>query len=113
MAALWQEIDEVLYPVVGHRGVAALYQRSLTIAAAARPWLAPPSAGPRSALDTASLHAALLGQDADQAIAGGDALLGSFRTLLASLLGASLTERLLRPVWAHAAHPTPAQDKAP
>ena len=111
LAAIWQELDDALHPVVGHRGVAALYQRSLSIAARARPWLTPPTAGPLSSLDTAGLHAALLGQNGDDATAGGEALLSEFRALLASLLGASLADRLLRPVWAHAATPPSAQDQ--
>ena len=113
LAAIWHELDDALHPVVGHRGVAALYQRSLSIAARARPWLAPPTAGPLARLDTAGLHTALLGQNSDEATAGSEALLSEFRVLLASLLGDSLADRLLRPVWAHAAIPPSAQDTAP
>ena len=44
---------------------------------------------------------------------GGGALLQTFYELLASLVGPSLTERLLRSVWAHSSSGPPAQDTSP
>ena len=49
-------------------------------------------------------------QAAAEAAAGGTALFQSFHELLASLVGASLTDRLLRSVWAHSSGASPAQD---
>ena len=40
IVAIWLEIDQALNPIIGHRGVAALYNRSLNLTAAAHPWLA-------------------------------------------------------------------------
>jgi hypothetical protein len=110
VVALWREIDQALHPIIGHRGVAALYERSLRLTAAAYPWLALEQRGMPAAVDAAALHAALVQQAGAQAAAGGNALFHSFHQLLASLVGASLTERLLRSVWDHSPGAAPAQD---
>jgi hypothetical protein len=111
--AVWQEIDQALSPIVGTRGVAALYNRSLKLTAAAHPWLAGTSSSTLNAVDPAVLKAALLQQTAVQAAAGGGALFETFRELLASLVGAALTERLLRSVWTPSSGASPAQDHSP
>ena len=33
IVAMWLEIDQALHPIIGHRGVAALYNRSLHLTA--------------------------------------------------------------------------------
>lgn len=108
--AVWQEIDLALAPIVGHRGVAALYNCSLKLAAVAHLWLAGASSGMLAAFDPPALKAALVQQTAAQAAAGGNALFETFRDLLASLVGAALTERLLRSVWTPSSGAAPAQD---
>jgi hypothetical protein len=108
--ALWLEVDQALNPIIGQRGVAALYHRSLKLAAADHPWLADAQSGLLAAIDPSALESALLQQSAEQAAAGGSALFETFRGLLASLVGASLTERLLRSVWAPPSVAPPAQD---
>src|SRR5690606_26582047 len=40
LVSLWLEIDVVLSPIMGQRGVVALYQRSLHLTARVHPWLA-------------------------------------------------------------------------
>ncbi|MDO9286713.1 MAG: hypothetical protein Q7U26_17620 [Aquabacterium sp.] len=103
------EIDAALTPIIGPRGVMALWQRSLHLTAAAHPWLA--------ALDLLLLAKAVGQRDAGDAAAAVNALLRAFHELLASLIGESLTERLLRTVWSPSlALPTsglPAQDPTP
>ena len=111
--ATWQEIDAALAPIVGPRGVAALYQRSLHLTSAAHPWLAGTSAGLHASLDLAALESVLAQQGSASATAGGDALFQTFHQLLATLVGASLTERLLRSVWANTSSGSPAQDATP
>ena len=96
---LWQEIDTVLSPVVGKQGVAALYRRSLHVTAAAWPWLAGLSVDVAPSLDLDPLKAALSQQSSAHAAAAGGALLRTFHELLASLIGPSLTDQLLRSVW--------------
>jgi hypothetical protein len=90
--------------------VAALYNRSLHLTAAAYPWVAIGHQGATAAVDPSALKAALEQQAAAEAAAGGLALFQSFHDLLASLVGASLTGRLLQSVWARSAGASPAQD---
>jgi hypothetical protein len=108
--AVWHEIDRALAPIVGHRGVVALYHRSLKLAAASHPWLAGAAPGMLAAADLPALKAALVQQTAAQAATGGSALFETFHELLASLVGAGLTERLLRSVWTPSSGASPAQD---
>jgi hypothetical protein len=113
MAAILDEINAALAPIVGQRGVAALYQRSLRKASAAHPWMGPVAADIPAVLDVTALCAALSRLAPAQALAGGEALLGSFHGLLASLVGPSLTERLLRSVWSHPPGAPSLQDNSP
>lgn len=109
-AAIWHEIDQALHPIIGHRGVAALYNRSLHLTAAAYPWLATGHRGLATEVDPSALKAALVQRAAAEAAAGSIALFQSFHGLLAGLIGASLTDRLLRSVWTRSADDSPAQD---
>jgi hypothetical protein len=110
---VWQQIDQALSPIVGTRGVAALYNRSVRLTAVEHPWLPDASSGVLAAIDLSALKAALLRQSAESAAAGGNALFQTFRELLASLVGAALTERLLRSVWTPSSGASPAQDHSP
>jgi hypothetical protein len=110
VVAVWCEIDQALHPIIGHRGVAALYNRSLKLTAATFPWLAQGHAGALAAVDATALRATLVQQAPAEAAAAGSALFETFRGLLASLLGDSLTQRLLHAVWDHTAGASPAQD---
>jgi len=110
---VWREIEEALSPIIGHRGVAALFNRSVKLVSATHPWLAGCLGDALEAVDPTALKAALLQQPAADAAAGGAALFQSFHDLLASLVGAPLTNRLLRCVWAPSTGATPAQDLSP
>jgi hypothetical protein len=110
VGAVWLEIGQALHPMIGHLGVAALYDRSLTVAGASRPWLLTGHQGGSGALDCAALKAALAQQTPAEAAAGGRALFQAFHELLTSLVGPSLTDRLLLPVWAHSSVASPVQD---
>jgi hypothetical protein len=98
--ATWQEIAAVLSPIIGQGGVAALYRRSLHLAGQAYPWLAVMEEGVQTSINLAALKSALSQQTSADAAAGGGALLQTFHDLLATLVGPSLTEQLLRSVWA-------------
>ena len=111
--AVWREIEAALTPIVGTLGVAALYKRSLHLTSAAHPWLASTRQGMHVNIDLAALEALLLQQHAAAGAAGGGAFLQNFHALLASLVGTSLTERLLRSVWANASTAATAQDTPP
>jgi len=110
VVAIWLEIDQVLHPIIGQRGVAALYNRSLHLAAVTYPWLAIDKPGFPVQVDPSALRSALAQRTAAEAAVGGNALFHAFHELLASLVGASLTDRLLRSVWTHSSPGSTAQD---
>ena len=93
--ATWQQVETALTPIVGPMGVAALYKRSLHLAARSHAALAGVHDGSPSAVDLAALRSALTGQNAATAAAAGGALLQSFHDLFAGLVGDSLAQRLL------------------
>lgn len=111
VAQAWQRIDEGLKPIIGPAGVAALYQRSLHLRTVQHPWLAEVGDRSRRCVDAAPLRAALARlQPVDAATVGGD-LLQTFHELLTGMVGQSLTERLLRPVWADLLADVPGEDE--
>lgn len=107
---LWREIDAALRPILGQRGVAALYKRSLHLCCADRPWLAGLQQGLPTAMDLDALQSAFARQDSAIAAAAGGDLLQTFQDLLTSLVGPSLAERLLQSVWTSPSSGAPAQD---
>jgi hypothetical protein len=113
MVAIWQDIDATLIPIIGHRGAVALYDRSRYLTGATHPWLAGKQEGLPAAIDLASLRSSVAQQSATAATAGATALLLTFHQLLATLVGRSLTERLLRPVWANTSSGRTSQDLSP
>ena len=113
VVAIWQEIDAALTPILGRGGVAALYRRALYLTGPAHPWLALRREDQSTGADLAALQAALSQQSSAVAAAGGNDFLQTFHKLLASLVGPSLTERLLRSVWEKPSSGSPAQDTSP
>jgi hypothetical protein len=111
--AVWLEADSALHPIIGRRGVAALYNRSLRLSEAGHPWLSEGHLVNLSALDTSALKAALSRHLPHEAALAGAAHLQTFQSLLASLVGSLLTERLLGSSWASAPRDPPAQDTSP
>jgi hypothetical protein len=113
MRTIWAEIDLVLHPIIGHRGVVALYDRSLKLAAEGHPWLLAEHRPAGIQIDLTGLCNALALQDADQAGAGAEAVFAALLDLLQSLVGPALSERLLLPVWALPPPSPPVQDPMP
>lgn len=113
VAKAFQDIAQVLEPIIGRRGMAALYGRSLHVGGSACARIAAPTEAVPMAMDTALLQAELAKQTAAEAAAAGTALLQVFHVLLTTLIGESLTERLLRSVWAHFLSGPPARDTQP
>jgi hypothetical protein len=99
VAAAFRAFDEVLLPIVGQRGVAALFKRTVHLAKQAHPWLSVSQEGVPTEMDLAALTHGLGAQTATDAAAAGVRLLQTFCGLLSGLIGPSLTERLLRSVW--------------
>lgn len=99
VVAVWQVVEDALTPIIGQRGVVALYRRSLYLVATDHPWLAGLREADPPAVDATALRSALAQQDPAAAAAGGGDLLQTFHELLASLVGPSLTGRLLAAAW--------------
>lgn len=113
MVSTWREIDAALTPIVGSRGVIALYKRSLYLTGVAHPWLAGMNEVSQAEIDLTALKSVIAQQSSADAALGGNALLHTFYELLGSLVGPSLTERLLRSAWADSSSGPPAQDTTP
>jgi hypothetical protein len=111
--AIWHDIDDALTPIVGPLGLVALYRRTVHLAAAQHPWLAGRDEGVLTDTDPAVLKSVLAQRSSTEAAAGGSAFLNTFHELLASLIGPSLTARLLRSVWEPPSSGSAAQDTSP
>jgi len=95
---IWRRIAAQLTPVIGVRGVDALFGRALHLASREFPWLAQPQADEPPADLMASGCGRLQVRDGTAALDAAVALLGTFTDLLATLIGTTLCERLLAPV---------------
>lgn len=82
-----------MQPIIGQAGVAAIYNRSLYLAAYRYHWLPPDHGGLAAGLS--ALKTQLKRQAAAEALASGAAHLEAFQTILAGLMGALLVEQLL------------------
>ena len=112
--AIWADFESSLIPVVGTRGVDALYRRSLQVTGDAYSWMAAAlSDGVKPDADIATFAALLAGQSGAVATDAANTFLQTFHDLLVSLIGASLTERLLRPAQTHVSSGGPTQDPSP
>ena len=96
----WCQMFARLSPVIGTRGTDVLFDRTLHLTITAYPWLA--MAGDQRDSDSllASLKTCLAGREPDAATEASYTILTTFVELLTTLIGESLTERLLSPVWA-------------
>jgi hypothetical protein len=113
ISALWADIETALQPIVGRRGVAALFKRTLHLAATRYHWLAPLKSGSDDAADLDQLSALFAAQPPALASEAGSALFEIFRDLLVTLIGAPLSERLLQTAWSNSSSAAPAQDPPP
>lgn len=107
----WKQVSARLVPVIGERGVDALVGRALHLASKAYPWLASAANDEPGTLHFDRLKLRLTDREPHAAAEASSLLLLTFATLLATMIGESLSERLLEPVWApreHGAH----QEKA-
>lgn len=90
-----EEIRAVLTPIIGPQAVTALYRRCLHQCTATHPFFESLRENEETVINTSSLRALLAIQSRADARLSGDALISTFYTLLASLIGPSLTEQLL------------------
>jgi hypothetical protein len=101
IVSLWQHIAAAFSPIVGQRGFTALLRRGLSISLVNAPWFSVALADAQTDDELASLRDALSRQSRTDATNANGALLRNFFDLLASLIGAELTERLLREALDH------------
>ncbi len=97
--SMWRDVGVALSPIIGQTGVAALFKRSLYLTRSAHPCLATVLEDKTQPDELAATQTILAQQTSVAAAAANIALLQNFEALLVSLIGLSLTERLLRPVW--------------
>lgn len=105
-ATTWRMMEAQLVPVIGARGLDVLFRRALHRTTAAFPWIAISVDHGGSAGPLPGLMASLASQPTAAAAEAAYALLLTFTELLATLIGESLTERLLAPVWARQSLPS-------
>lgn len=99
-AATWRLVAAQLAPVIGARGLEVLFSRALHMTSTTYRWLAVSEnrGGGTDALP--SLSECLARQDPATAAAASYKLFLTFTDLLTTLIGESLTTRLLAPVFA-------------
>ena len=85
-----------LSPIIGEKSVSALYKRSLYLSRTKHPWLSAAYGDLPNAQILEDLQNTVLRQTLSNAKAATEDLLAIFRELLHGLIGASLTQRLLR-----------------
>jgi hypothetical protein len=114
IGAMWADIESALQPVLGRRGVVALFKRTLHLTATRYPWLAAlKPGGADSAADLAELTELFAEQSPATVTEAGCALFAIFRDLLTTLIGDRLSERLLQAAWSTSSRAAPAQDPTP
>lgn len=96
--AVWYDISTALKSIIGSQGVAALYDRSVSLTAKAHPWLVPWRSHDDHSVDLDALQSVIARQTTDDAAAGAGALLQTFYDVLVSLIGSALCEQLLSSV---------------
>ena len=91
----WSAMHAALSPIIGMRGVSALYRRSVTVARSKHPALGAVHESERGTAPFQSLHDALAQISSHDAAAANTALIGTFTELLGQLIGVQLTAQLL------------------
>ncbi|TPG78295.1 hypothetical protein EAH78_12000 [Pseudomonas arsenicoxydans] len=106
-------MDAALTPIIGQQGVTALYRRSVHLCASTHPRLAGTCDKVPAGMDLIALKSIIVEQSDIDALFFGEVLLITFYELLTTLIGPSLTERLLRGMWEPSLSDTPSQETSP
>lgn len=101
IASMFEDAQASLVPILGPKGVAALYRRCYFLCAAKHKQLAKTYEHLGVAMDLAELKRLLAINTKDDAVFFGKVFLKTFYQLLATLIGHSLAARLLLDVWAN------------
>lgn len=94
----WRELAAVLSPIIGQHGVAALYRRALHLIRKDYPWLVSAHEEELIFGDFIALKTALAARGSSEASDANMALFQSFYQTLVSLIGESLSDRLLKSI---------------
>src|SRR6185437_2277216 len=94
---LWEKMAVQMISIVGEEGFDSLFARSLFLSQSSFPWLANPL--PKAEHRFAELKESLAGQAPAHAREANSLLLITFTDILASLIGESLTTRILHLAW--------------
>jgi hypothetical protein len=97
---LWKDYMNLLAPILGARGVEALFGRSLHVTSIAFPALASVRDQADRAIPLGPYRVCLQACDPATALEASLAHLMNFTELVSTMIGANLLERLLGPVWA-------------
>jgi hypothetical protein len=95
LALTLEEIRAVITPILGPLAVTALYRRCLHLCAAKHPCFESLHKNEDSSINPSSVRAMLAQLSNTDDLQLGDELINTFYTLLASLIGPSLTEQLM------------------
>ena len=99
--ATWLNVYLALSPIIGEKGVAAIYKKSLSLVRRDYPWLMYAQESKRTAGDFTALRTTLALQPSTIALAAHRSLFGVFYNLLRHLIGNELAEKLLQHVRDH------------
>lgn len=97
--ALWTRLAAELVSIIGKGGFDSLYSRSIHLAGMDFPWLASCHLSQQADSRFANLQTGLEGRDFAEASEASIALLTTFIDILATLIGESLTNGILRSAW--------------
>lgn len=108
-----RDTDASLVSIIGPKGVAALYRRSVQLCTSLHPSLVGTYLPLPEKLDLLHLKSILIQQDQNDVIFFGEELLKALYALLATLIGSSLSSRLLLDVWDNNLSAPPSQETSP
>ncbi len=111
--AQWQRVEAELSPILGAAGFVALFRRCLYLLRTEYPALAAAHEATMQAGDLEPLRHALASLPHTDATATSQALMQALREQLIGLIGAGLTERLLKPATELGAEPSTSEDTPP
>lgn len=96
---IWILMSAQVTPVIGDNGIDAILKRALRLTSVIFPWLASLDGQLDKDSFPARMTELMAGRESTVAVQAGSSLLITFTELLATLIGNSLTRRLLDPVW--------------
>lgn len=99
VAETMHAIHVALAPIIGDQGMSALYRRSLFLTTRDVPWAGSPQSETGASDGYAALQSALSQQNATEALRVAESLFSNLYTILVSLIGVALTQRLLHPMF--------------